>query len=87
LGSSGARSPITPKPCASSTYSTASYRRASRANSFRSGALPVMLFTPSMQISRVLERSRRRSCSRSSGSSNLKRFTLAPRADANWQPS
>src|SRR6188508_1130225 len=40
LFSLAARSPITPKPCASSTYSRAPYSRATAANAFRSGALP-----------------------------------------------
>ena len=54
LVSSGRRSPITPKPCASSTYRSAPCVRAMRANAARSGVLPVMLFTPSMQIERRL---------------------------------
>src|SRR3954462_4839980 len=47
------RSPITPKPCASSTYSSAPWRRATSAKAARSGGLPVIEFTPSMHTSRV----------------------------------
>src|SRR3954453_5283484 len=48
-----ARSPSTPKPWASSTYSSAPCSRATAAKAFRSGALPVMLLTPSIATSLV----------------------------------
>ena len=73
--------PTTPNPWASSTYRSASYSRARRANSPRSGALPSIELTPSSAWHRGVVELDRSSSSRCSGSSCRKRCALAPWPD------
>ena len=81
------RSPITPKPCASSTYSSAPCSRATCCERAQVGRVAGHAVDAVHAHEPRAGGAARSSSSRCWGSSKRKRLTLAPRVFAIWQPS